>query len=286
MSASDSRAFERLVLHAADGATATLCRHGAQVLGWQPAGAGRDLLFLSARSLECDGAAIRGGVPVVFPQFSGFGPLPKHGFARNRAWQLVATPAADRMALELVDDDATRALWPHAFRARLDIALASTTLTLALTVSNTGRDPLTFTAALHTYLAVRDIGAVRLHGLAGAHTLDATQGLEAGIEHAESIAFDGEFDRVYPGLAGELVLEDGDDTVTVLREGFADAVVWNPGAEKAAALSDLGAGDHRRFVCLEPAVFAPPQTLDAGAHWRGVQTLRHARRVSRSPADA
>ena len=32
---------------------------------------------------------------------------------------------------------------------------------------------------------------------------------------------------------------DGDDTLTVTAEGFADAVVWNPGPEKCAKLPDM-----------------------------------------------
>jgi len=270
-------AFEALTLRAPDGAQARVCRHGAQVLGWQPRGAERDLLFLSARSVYADGAAIRGGIPVVFPQFSGFGPLPKHGFARTRAWRAAAASGPDHAAFELSDDAATRALWPASFHARIDVELGADTLLTALRVTNTGAAPLSFTAALHTYLGVRDIGAVRVRGLAGSAYLDATRGLLADVETRETIAFDGEFDRVYPALAGELVLEDGSERVTVERLGFADAVVWNPGAEKGAALSDLERDDYRRFLCMEPAVFDPPITLAPGASWRGAQTLRYSR---------
>ncbi len=270
-------AFEALTLRTADGASARVCRHGAQVLGWRPCGAERDLLYLSPRSVFAGGAAIRGGIPVVFPQFSGFGPLPKHGFARTRVWRLVERSRGDRIAFECSDDAATRARWPHAFRARLEIAIDADSLATALTVTNMGSAALSFTAALHTYLAVRDLAQVRVRGLAGARYLDATQALHEGFEEREAVTFDGEFDRVYPAVARELVLEDAGERITVMREGFADAVLWNPGAEKAAALSDLGDGDWRRFLCIEPAVFAPPVTLTAGASWHGVQRLRYSR---------
>lgn len=277
---SERGAFDRLRLQA-DGASAEICRHGAHVLGWRPRGAAMDRLFLSARSVYADGAAIRGGVPVVFPQFSGFGPLPKHGFARDRAWRVVDASAADRVTLALGDDSATRALWPHAFEVELAVVLAADTLAIALTVNNTGDAPLSFTAALHTYLAVQSIAAVRVHGLAGARCLDATRGLAHGVEADAALCFDAEFDRVYPAVDGEFVVEDGTTRIVVAREGFPDAVVWNPGAEKAAALSDLEPGDHQRFVCVEPAVFDPPITLAPGNTWHGRQVLRHEIAASR-----
>ena len=55
--------------------------HGAHVLSW--VSQGRERLYLSPHSVMDAHAAIRGGVPVCFPQFNQRGPLPKHGFARN-----------------------------------------------------------------------------------------------------------------------------------------------------------------------------------------------------------
>ncbi len=269
--------FARVALRSRDGATAEVCRHGAQVLGWQPRHSGRNLLYLSERSVYADGAAIRGGIPVVFPQFSVFGPLPKHGFVRGKSWQLRDGNDAARTVFECGDDDATRAVWPHRFRATLEVTLGDDTLDTALSVTNVGDAALSFTAALHTYFAVRDVATVRVRGLRGAHYLDATADMRKGSEGREAVAFDGEFDRVFPGLAGDILLEDGRDRITIARTGFADAVVWNPGAEKAAGLGDLAPGDHRHFVCIEPAVFDPPVVLSAGATWRGVQRLRHSR---------
>ena len=52
----------------AEGATALVALHGAHVLSWIPAD-GRERLFLGERAIYAEGAAIRGGVPVIFPQF-------------------------------------------------------------------------------------------------------------------------------------------------------------------------------------------------------------------------
>jgi glucose-6-phosphate 1-epimerase len=56
-------------------------------------------------------------------------------------------------------------------------------------------------------------------------------------------------------------------------DGFRDAVVWNPGRERAATLHDLEPGDERRFVCIEAAAVQTPVTLAAGELWAGTQTL-------------
>src|SRR5687768_12899777 len=52
------------------GATADVSLHGAHVLSWKPAPA-RERLYLSPNASHAPGTAIRGGIPVVFPQFAG-----------------------------------------------------------------------------------------------------------------------------------------------------------------------------------------------------------------------
>ena len=56
-------------------------------------------------------------------------------------------------------------------------------------------------------------------------------------------------------------------------EGFRDAVVWNPGRERAAALADLDPGGERHFVCIEAAAVQEPVTLGPRRRWMGSQTL-------------
>lgn len=277
--------FAALTLHSPGGASAQVCPYGAHVLGWRPAGATHDRLFLSAASRYAPGCAIRGGIPVIFPQFSGFGPLPKHGFARHLVWTARPREESARLAFDLRDTPATRALWPHAFEADLSIVLGDDTLATSLSVRNTGTAACDFTAALHTYLAVDDIAEVRVRGLQGRPFLDATDAMREALETRSALRFDGEFDRVFVGVPNAVVLEEKAVRLTIGRVGFPDLVIWNPGAEKAAALTDMETGSYRRMLCIEPAVFNPPVRLAPGGMWTGTQVLHYAQAAERPRQD-
>ena len=112
-----------------EGATALVSQHGAQVLSWRLAD-GRERLFLSERAVFGGNTAIRGGIPVIFPQFADRGTLPRHGFARTTTWNFAGIEG-DEAVLELTGDGGGPA-WPHPFRARLRIALGAITLAVAL----------------------------------------------------------------------------------------------------------------------------------------------------------
>ena len=113
--------FPKIVLTTPGGARAEIYQHGAHVASWIPAN-DTERMFLSAKSAFETGAAIRGGVPVVFPQFSQLGPLPKHGLVRTQPWEVM--PVADNSAaLRIRDSEDTRGLWPHAFEVQLIVNL-------------------------------------------------------------------------------------------------------------------------------------------------------------------
>ncbi|MBA4285240.1 MAG: D-hexose-6-phosphate mutarotase [Xanthomonadaceae bacterium] len=260
----------------ADGARMTVHRHGAHVSAWTPAD-GRERLYLSGRSDYRPTAAIRGGIPVIFPQFAALGPLPKHGFARTANWSLIDAAADDggrfvaRFALG--DDATTRAIWPQAFAAELRVLFGGARLAVSLTVTNTGVDAFAFTAALHTYLAVEAIEAVRLQGLKGLHYRDTANGGVAAVETADRLAIVGEVDRNYFDAPQALLLHEPQGTLRIEQSGFCDTVVWNPGPAKAAALADLDPGGYQRFLCVEAAVIGRPVRLQPGERWVGSQTL-------------
>ena len=268
------RGLDAVELIAPDGARAIVTLHGAHVLSWIPAGA-QEQLYLSPKSEFAAGQAIRGGVPVCFPQFSARGPLPKHGFARTRPWQLVSAEQGEHDALavlRLVDDAATRLIWPHAFEAELSVRVSGQTLEIELACENRGEDDFTFTAALHSYFSVSDIDDASLAGLAETNYVDSVTGQEQR-QRVELLLPSGELDRIYQNVQGGLRLQDAARHVQITQQGFEDAVVWNPGAARCATLADMPMDGYKSMLCVEAATIMRPVLLKAGESWSGLQVL-------------
>lgn len=256
-----------------DGAQVRFCAHGGHVLGWVPAG-GVERLWLS-RDTGCGpGTAVRGGVPVVWPQFAERGDGPRHGIARDRAWTVLADGARDgraRVRLELRSDAATRVLLPHPFTLSLDVEASGAELRTTLVARNDGVDPFEFTAALHTYLAVSSTSAARVHGLAGL-VAEHNDGSGSTTLPTGPLAVGGPVDLAVTGVPGAVTVTDpvlGD--VVLTAEGFDSRVVWNPGPDQVPG--DVHPGGASEFVCVEPAQLEPVR-LEPGQTWSGTQLLR------------
>src|ERR1700748_3380848 len=147
-----------VALQSSDGARATVLLHGAHLVSWTPAG-GQEQLYVSPTSEYGEGKAVRGGVPVIFPQVSSRGTLPRHGLLRTRGWQPEDTAshgAHAQAVLRFVADDATRELWPHEFGAQITGSVIGQQLDIEFAVTNTGDADFEFTVALHSYLRTND----------------------------------------------------------------------------------------------------------------------------------
>lgn len=265
-------AFDCLTRTLPSGARLVVGRFGGQVLSWQGPD-GRERLYLSPLSTGTD-KPVRGGVPVCFPQFSGRGPLAKHGFARTCWWTEVESHDPATLHLRLADDEATRRLWPHRFRLDLRTRLADDALEIMLDVANTDDTPWSFTAALHTYLAVDAVSRVRVEGLHRLTYEDTLRGGTPGHATEEAPALDQGIDRIYAQPPGPVRVVDGQRVLAISQQSFEDVVVWNPGASGGAAINDLPGADLPRFLCVEAAQVFAPVTLAPGALWSGAQRLR------------
>ncbi|MFT5532138.1 MAG: glucose-6-phosphate 1-epimerase [Burkholderiaceae bacterium] len=263
-------------LQSPDGARIAVSLHGGHLCAWRSAD-GIERLFLSDRTRWDDVrtgiASIRGGIPIVFPQFSGMGPLPKHGLVRNVPWTVLeATPETGLMRLGVTDSAAT-AQFDGRFALEVQLRFSGLQLSIDLIVTNTGAQPFDFTAALHTYLAT-SIESTHIDGLQDQPYLDCAlepRAMRVGADTALTITQ--EVDRIYAALGTPVALTSATTSLAVSQSGFEDVVVWNPWAEKAAALPDLMPHDERHFVCIEAALIDHPHTLLAGQSWQGRQQL-------------
>lgn len=262
------------VLRLPQGDQVRVLQHGAHIVSWLAGG--RERFFLSPRARLDGRSAIRGGVPVCFPQFNQRGPLPKHGFARNLPWDMegpaVSTVETASLTLCLRDSEATRVHWPQAFETRLRLDLSPGRLQITLSVRNTDTRPLDFSGALHSYLAVDDIGQAALAGLQGQAEWDAVRDHHG--QAAGALRFDAEFDRVYTAAARPLHLREGAQVLEIAQSPSWDqTVVWNPGAALCATLNDLPADGYLHMLCVEAAQVLTPIRVSPGGGWSGWQRL-------------
>ena len=264
------------IQHAA--AQARVALHGAQLMEWTPAGH-KPVIYLSPEAVYREDKAIRGGIPVCWPWFGHHADpkLPQHGFVRTRIWEVVEAAedaAGVKLKLTLQDDEATRCLWPHAFRVVVEMHLGAE-LHVSLKMENTDAAAVTITGALHTYFVVGDIRQVTIEGLDGASYLD-TVGPHMERKQSGDVIIDREVDRIYRSSA-EVRIKDGAlrRVISIQGAGSQSTVVWNPWIEKAHALADLPDEDYPHFVCVETANAWNDQiTLAPGAAHELAATIR------------
>jgi glucose-6-phosphate 1-epimerase len=241
-----------------DGVAGEVCLQGAQVTSWKNSG-DRPVLFVSANSAFAPGRAIRGGIPIIFPWFGASRQVPaapQHGFARTAPWHLDSVEAAGRksvtLSFSLAADDVRSAIWPEPFRAIYTVTFAQI-LSLHLIVQNRATHPIRFEEALHTYFAISDISDAVVSGLAGAIYIDKTDMAGRKRQTEALVAVAAETDRVYLDTPRQCAIEDRGwrRRIVVEKDGAASSVVWNPWAEKAAGMSDLGDPAWRSMICVE-----------------------------------
>jgi glucose-6-phosphate 1-epimerase len=241
--------------------TSSLCEgeiylHGAQVTSWKPAGAD-EVLFLSTQSRWEGGQAIRGGIPICFPWFRAKADdpqAPSHGVVRTIAWQvesIVENQSGVTVTMFTESNASTRRWWPGEFRLVHRARFASE-LSLELECTNTGKTPLRFEEALHTYNRVGDARDARIQGLDTVSFLDNTESNKQKTQAGDAVltsqtdnAFlntENAVDVIDPKMRRRIRLKKANSLTTV---------VWNPWREGAHKLRDLGDDEWTQFLCVE-----------------------------------
>ncbi|KAL0461712.1 UNVERIFIED_CONTAM: putative glucose-6-phosphate 1-epimerase [Sesamum latifolium] len=238
----------RIILSEPNGSTAEVLLYGGQVVSWKNEKR-QEMLFMNSKATWKPPKAIRGGIQICFPQFSNFGSLEQHGFARSRLWSLDGFPSplpsvnnqsTVDLILKSIEEDLKT--WPLRFELRLRISLSAGKLILIPRVRNTDNKPFSFTFALCSLKCA--LRACRLD------YFDNLLQRERCTEQADAITFDGEIDRVYLSTPTKIAIIDHEKkrTFVLHKEGMPDAVVWNPWDKKAKALPDLGDEDYKTML--------------------------------------
>ena len=240
-------------------ARATVCLAGAQVLTFQPANHD-PVLYLSKAARYVVGKSVRGGIPVCWPWFGPHATdaqKPAHGVARSSMWRVIETGAlndgATRVVLELTPTAEHRTLWPYDASVQLHVSVGPA-LTMELVTRNESTQPIHISEALHTYFQVSDIESVSVSGLEGSIYIDKVTGGAAATQR-QPITIHGETDRVYLNTTTECVIHDPAlrRRIHIAKTGSRSTVVWNPWAEKALKLGDMGEDGFRSMLCVETA---------------------------------
>lgn len=232
---------------------ATISLYGGQILAFKskdkPA-----LLWLSSLTTFNRGDAIRGGIPLCAPWFGKHEnrDYPNHGFARTSDWQLDSCAKLDsgeiRIDLSLKQSPHSSSFGYSAFTMTMSFILGKQ-LTIEFSLTNNSQSTIDCGWALHSYFNIDALATVEVSGLDGYQYLDATNGNQLGKLEGNQI-FDSQVDRYFVNASSSQRINTG-TPISLTGENCNTVITWNPGAELAAKMPDIGQDNYDKFVCVE-----------------------------------
>jgi glucose-6-phosphate 1-epimerase len=223
----------------------------------------KEIFYVAPKALYQPGQARRGGVPVLFPQFNNDGDFPKHGFARVMEWQLLESNSSVQQwraslsaNLRNVEPllSGTKAKWPHQAELVINALLENNSLTVSLTVRNTGASEFSFTGGLHPYFCWPQ-GDIEIEQLGVRLSRDLMMQQGEGIEEK------------FLHRSDKLNVLCANHKMTIKKFGFDEWMLWNPGPKHS--LKDIEFWDWQSFYCLEPISSVKPICLKQGEFFTG-----------------
>ncbi|MBX3187696.1 MAG: galactose mutarotase [Labilithrix sp.] len=219
----------------------------------------REVMFLDEATLLDATKNVRGGNPVLFPSPGPLagdrfawggksGSMKQHGFARQRAWSVVAS-AERAVTLELRSDDETRAAYPWDFVVRIRYALAGARLAVETTVANRSADAMPFALGFHPYFHVPDVEKARCRV-----TTDATRAFDNVTKTTSALAG---IDLTQKEVDLHLIDHGPHESTLELADGSKVVVSADPSFRRWVVWTLAG----KDFVCLEPWT-APADALN------------------------
>ena len=218
---------------------------------------GKNIFYKSP--INVFGKTIRGGIPVLFPQFSNNGNLRKHGFVRDIVWELMYEFQDEKQSIieydcNINDDD--YAEWPYNTKLSLFYEMAKNVLTIKLIVINTDNKPFEFSGGLHPYFAINSREIITINGLEGCIFKDSFPDIPFCLNSNTLV------ERLYE-TNNSVKFFNGENWLTLKCAGFDNWMIWNPGEEGAKTIKDLPNDDWTKFICIEP-IISKPKILEPG----------------------
>ena len=248
-------------------ASALIALQGAQLLEYTPIGR-KPVIWLSDQAEFKQGQSVRGGIPICWPWFGDArknpdsvqkhlpsGPLPAHGWVRDKPWLLETIDSNDeRVALKL---KFPTSIWPAPFPHGVELTLhieIGDELRLNLITRNGSNETLSFSQALHSYFAISDVENIQIENLEGVTFIDTLDNWQEKVEESP-VRIAGETDRIYLDTPEVISIQDDpwQRTTQIESDTSKSAVVWNPWIEKGKRLSQFDAESYRKMLCVETA---------------------------------
>jgi len=246
---------------------------GATVISWVCGD--QEQLFLSTKSKFDGSKAIRGGIPVVFPNFGPWECGPQHGFARISWWSHTTKPEHNENSLifELEDNEETRKMWNFKFKLQYTVSLEGGKLFTELKVINCDKVSFDFTTLLHTYFNIHDINECYVTGFNNCKYSDKVSGQSQLTETKEKVYISENVDRVYENTSSHHIHATGKILYLEKSSTLPDTVLWNPWIEKAQAMSDFNDDGYKHMVCVESGFVSNRKKLNPGETFVASQTV-------------
>jgi len=266
--------------HGTANSSVTVIPFGATITSWKIDG--QEHIFVSKNAIMDGSKAIRGGIPICFPNFGPWSYGAQHGFARNsKDWQVPCEPKVDistgdvELTLVLKDTEETRKIWNKKFTLLYKITLKESALHLNINVKNEGDEDLDLTFCFHTYFTTTNLESVQVTDLKGLTYTDKTiEGCPSKEEINEMVEIKGFTDRVYAKAPDEIKVlgVSNEKTLKLKKSGLTDWVVWNP-YETAAKMSDMHENGHLEFVCVEATQASDRIVIKPGEDWQAKHSM-------------
>jgi D-hexose-6-phosphate mutarotase len=273
----EPRSGNVIELRHSSGGTCKVSTYAAHLLSWCPTPGNEQVFLGEMAEVGKPGLAIRGGVPICWPQFGTFETAVdscklKHGFVRTSSSWTVLRQSEDSVSLVLHSDDETRKSWDKEFEFVYTVSLGKDSVRMEMEVRNRNSSPLEFTGCLHSYWRCNSLEKCAVEGLHGAKFDKGIGNTFRGdsVEDRSSVPFvDATETQLLYSDAGDAVtlVEDGKRRLRLTKCNLPDWVLWNTGAENGSGIKDLKEGEYKKYVCVEPGFASRPIKVAPGATW-------------------